>query len=375
MVRLLVKAGAPLKATDARGRNALHYAAASGNSAVVGMLMKYGVDNLARDNTGQTPLMVAVSFGHFSAVRKLLDARQLKDSDGAGRSLLYHAYRSGNMGLITYLKRKGAPTEMVPRNRSSLFMAAVQSPNLKLVERMAVSHDVNETNLSGETPLFLAALNGRRETVAFLMAQGARVELGETTNGQTMLIAAAALGDAEFLRRIIIKGVNVNRADNSGRTALYYAVSRADVDCSNLLLKYGADPNVADNQGVSPVEMAVRHQNPLLVQSLLKAGAIPRGSMQNGESLLMTATRLGNEQIVGELLGAGASIHTVSADGTTLLMVASQEGMTDFVRLLLQWGQHPSTTNQAGESALDMAKAFNHVDVVSILEAGMASTP
>jgi ankyrin repeat protein len=342
---------------------------------VVKMLLKYGVERRSQDAARQTPLMVAAANGQFAAVRKLIDKAQLTDVDQKGRSLIYHAYRGGNMSLIKYLKHKGVPGNTVPRNQSSLFMAAVQSPNLTLVQRMADSHDVNETNLSGETPLFLAALNGRKDVVTFLMARGARVIPEETDNGQTLLIAAARLGDVAFLRQVIVMGVNVNHADNEGRTALFHAVSGADVDSTNLLLTYGADPNLVNRQGVSPVELAVRHQNPALVQSLLKADAIPAGSKANGESLLMIATRLGNEQIVGELLGAGASIHAVSADGTTLLMVASQAGMTDFVRLLLQWGQPPSATNQAGKSALDMARTYNHGVVVSILEARMAGTP
>lgn len=78
IVNLLIKAGADVNATDARGVTPLHVAAGSGVTSVIQILVRSGADvnakDLARDNGGgqETPLHRAAFRGHQEAVRKLI---------------------------------------------------------------------------------------------------------------------------------------------------------------------------------------------------------------------------------------------------------------------------------------------------------------
>lgn len=73
-LRLLLEHGAPVNASGPRGRTALHYAAAGGHTAVIGVLLEYGADPVLRDESGATPLALARAGGKTAAARALRQA-------------------------------------------------------------------------------------------------------------------------------------------------------------------------------------------------------------------------------------------------------------------------------------------------------------
>lgn len=78
IVHALVKAGADVNATDARGVTPLHVAASAGVLGIIQLLVRSGaevnVKDLARENGGgqESPLHRAAFRGHADAVRKLV---------------------------------------------------------------------------------------------------------------------------------------------------------------------------------------------------------------------------------------------------------------------------------------------------------------
>ncbi|XP_049944370.1 TD and POZ domain-containing protein 1-like [Schistocerca serialis cubense] len=73
-VRLLLAAGADVRAKDGGGFTALHWAALRGDAAVVRLLLSAASDPNARDLWGQTPLHLAAHHGHAEAAAALLQA-------------------------------------------------------------------------------------------------------------------------------------------------------------------------------------------------------------------------------------------------------------------------------------------------------------
>jgi ankyrin repeat protein len=69
--RLLLENGAEADAVGPRGRTALHYAAAAGHVAVIGVLLEFGADVSVKDEAGATPLALARAAGKTAAVRLL----------------------------------------------------------------------------------------------------------------------------------------------------------------------------------------------------------------------------------------------------------------------------------------------------------------
>ena len=95
------------------------------------------------------------------------------------------------------------------------------------------------------------------------------------------LIAAAAAGDLEALRRASPSGVDEGNFD--GRTCLHLAASNGRLDVVACLVdELGASTNVVDRSGGTPLDDAVRHSHSDVKEFLEGKGAM-RGVSQPGE--------------------------------------------------------------------------------------------
>ena len=90
----------------------------------------------------------------------------------------------------------------------------------------------------------------------------------------TALIAAAHLGHAEVVRRLIAAGAPLDHVNNLGWTALIEAVILGDGGPDHqavvaALVQAGADRNIADRSGVTPLDHA-RHRGYAEIIDLLE---------------------------------------------------------------------------------------------------------
>ena len=71
-VTYLLKQGADPSLQDDYGSTVLHHASESGNVAIMEEILSYGVDIESTNNSGETPLMLAQSYGKSEVVAYLL---------------------------------------------------------------------------------------------------------------------------------------------------------------------------------------------------------------------------------------------------------------------------------------------------------------
>jgi len=130
------------------------------------------------------------------------------------------------------------------RRQRELFECA-RSDDTIGVRRLIEQHlvDVNTTNISGHTPLYIACENGNLRVARHLLNNGARVCYGHTQ-------------------------------------PLIAAVSYNHYDCVKRLLEYHADANCTNLRGETPVSIALRKHpgNIKLILLLLQYDAIPSES-------------------------------------------------------------------------------------------------
>ena len=163
---------------------------------------------------------------------------------------------------------------------SSIFLAAQDGDCARLRAFLGEGQDVNaRSNLSGFTPLHLAAGNSQSDAVALLLEHGADVGSRRTGFGSTPLHMAARENCPRCIALLLAAGADVNakRTSDSSTPLITLvpcgAFPHKKIACASLLIQAGARVNDANNYGETPIWVAVREGHRKLAKLLLRAGA------------------------------------------------------------------------------------------------------
>lgn len=128
------------------------------------------------------------------------------------------------------------------------------------------------------------------------------------TNGDTVLIAAAAMCPPETVQALVEAGADVNQQGyNGGRTALMDAVAYSGSETVRILLQAGAKPDITDMYKRTALMIAAAHNDIASMRLLLQAGAeVNAADGDIGMTPLMYAAWEGTEESIQMLLDAGA---------------------------------------------------------------------
>lgn len=190
----------------------------------------------------------------------------------------------------------------------------------------------------------------------------------QNSDGRTVLISAAARGEADVVNVLLARGVDVNVKDNRGYTALAHAIEARYPEVEEALLsRPELNPNVGGLLG-RPILLAyVWRDNQKATERLLALGADVKLQDKDGDTALHGAAETGNVEIIRMLLDKGADINAKNNQGGTPLMWAAVFGNADAVKLLLSRGANASLKDNDGVTALEWASRNNRQSVVSVL--------
>ncbi|XP_067653304.1 cyclin-dependent kinase 4 inhibitor C-like [Haliotis asinina] len=146
------------------------------------------------------------------------------------------------------------PSTTVPPTRQDSDHHATPSPaagpglysaskygDLKRVKRILASGHVNiNYRIGANTPVMVAARNGHRDVVEFLVGRGADVSLVDS-GGNNILHMACIYGHLETVKLILsLEVLDINARNNGGRTAADYARIRRRQRVLDLLMSRAA---------------------------------------------------------------------------------------------------------------------------------------
>ena len=201
---------------------------------------------------------------------------------------------------------------------------------------------------------------------------------------------------AALLASVAFSLITMSAAFAGAYDDFFVAIKRDLPQQVELLLKRGFDPNTIDPvRGETGLILALRDDHPAVASVLMKAPGIDlEAKARNGDTALMIAAikankvavqqliaaeaevnrpgwtalhyaaSVGANEIVQLLLDESAYIDAESPNKTTPLMMAARSGHILTVKLLLDEGADAALKNDQGLSAIDLAKQFNHVDIV-----------
>jgi len=178
---------------------------------------------------------------------------------------------------------------------STLLHWAIQADLHPVVAKLIEYHcNVDHRNDLNETPLALACRHQRWGLVEQLLDKEGKdpgtlpgdFDSQDLTLAQTALHWCARWKNFETVTNLLIRGADVNLADESGITPLHIACQNGDLQMVQLLLKAGANVNagafaqVGARPGAgwkTPVRIAQETANPELVNLLIEYGGDPSG--------------------------------------------------------------------------------------------------
>jgi hypothetical protein len=214
---------------------------------------------------------------------------------------------------------------------------------------------------SGQIDLALAALDRGGDPNA---APGP-----DQRDQRSALIIAVTLPDLRFLRGLIAKGVDVNRA-NGNLTPLIAATRdsyQGRPDAVMTLLSNGADPRVAGTDGNTPLHHAARCAEPTVAALLLDASADIDAVNREGLTALGVACMNASWDVSEFLLDRGAKAEVPRAQPALLLAAGVGDDDTRGVKSLLKHRASPNVRGAMERTALMTAALAGHVEITEAL--------
>jgi hypothetical protein len=183
--------------------NELFSAASSGDTAAAARLLGEGADVDAKNNQGDTALLLAVKSGKIDTARLLIEkGANIEAKNNVGETALIAACTSGHAEIAQLLVEKGAATDA--------------------------------RDDGGATPLMYAGLGGNTAIIDLLLLKGANIN-AQDDKGETPLMYAASAGSLDAVKLMLHKNANPATKDHNGQTALEYATQWKRLDVVQLL--------------------------------------------------------------------------------------------------------------------------------------------
>jgi uncharacterized protein len=244
MARMLIYAGANVRATTRIGAyTPLYLAAKGGYSDVVAALLAGGADAKAVTANGTTPLMIAAAAGDTRSITSLIEnGADINAVDGAkGETPLIFAAGFNRTEAVKLLLARGADHKVTTK---VVDLFALTAPEEEAMLRGA----------GGNAPPGARPAANRPADVAGATRAYRYNELIGTQGGLTALLFAARQGYADTAKALLDGGADINQVNPGDKTSpLLMAIINGHFDLAMTLIARGADVNAAAFNGVAPL--------------------------------------------------------------------------------------------------------------------------
>jgi ankyrin repeat protein len=266
IVRKLIDAGAPVESADESGLTALMVAARRGNIEILRTLHERQARIDFMDFEGRTAIHYAMAAGKREALELLvLYAPSFDPGSAAARDLLTAALASGDMAIFQTILERFPPTLEWTANTRSALEAALSHGMKEQVRLLLSKHPAPPTREGGTVPLIAYAIasddaplfytllacgsdpnlaipkTAEKEFTTLIKSKYLRIYVQD--DGVNLLMLAAGLGKADYVRALLDAGADRNRhTPREKMLPLYFAAWTENWQCVQMLLGGGPEP-------------------------------------------------------------------------------------------------------------------------------------
>ena len=262
----LLRAGINRDHINRIGYQAIHEAVWLGDdtpeyATTVRVLAAGGVELDRRSPSAElTPLEMARQIGHTGAagiLETITSAARPADPDAA----LLQAAEVGDANAVAIALRAGANIEARDaHDRTALLLAATYDRVPVANVLVAMGANPNALDDRHDTPWLVTGVTGSVAMLEALLPANPDLKIRNRFGGLSP-IPASERGHIDYVRRVVLTGVDLNHVNDLGWTALLEAVILGDggpnhQEVVQILLAAGADRDIADRAGVSALQHA-----------------------------------------------------------------------------------------------------------------------
>ncbi|XP_075687292.1 LOW QUALITY PROTEIN: ankyrin repeat and SOCS box protein 18 [Rhinoderma darwinii] len=259
--------------------------------------------------------------------------------------------RSKVLQKLRVISEMGHQQHPAPEN---IFLAALETGNLSLVQLLGSRHANCVLNIRGEEMGYQAQTPARFGLTGLWT-------LEYTQELTSPLCITASHGYTECVRYLLHRRADPNAAPG-GRSPLHEACTGGHDSCVQLLLEHGANPNHCSDDGLIPLHLCDIKTSLRCAELLLQQGAhVNHTTEVMQETPLHIAARLGLLGHMRLYLRCGADINAKNIDGETPLITAcggkggNEDTCLQLCSLLLENGADPEAQDQQERRALHHA--------------------
>ncbi|XP_045190183.2 uncharacterized protein LOC123543606 isoform X1 [Mercenaria mercenaria] len=343
--------------TNSHGKTILHEAIKRNKAAFLLMALKHGADQKKADKHGYLPIHEGAKENKPYMIELLMEADFdiAVATDRSGRQPLHYAAIYNSVEAANCLIEHDVGIDVYDCEQKTPLHYAAESGKGTVIHSLLEAHaDTRKEDKYGRSPLVLACKSRNVKGFKRLIRDESAMESVSVQN--ECLFIAVEENQAEILKMMVEKGVDINQKNRDGKTLLHFAIE-VNAGMVQQLIEEKVDVNIACNN-MFPVHVAASEGRVEVIQMLAEAGAgINEVTLDSGDTVLHIAIENGHNELAINILEEDNSlIGFRNKRGEVPLHIAARHGNLSVTHALLNSGAERSPINKCFETPLTLVK-------------------